>query len=226
MPYVSSTYNSPPSYSSGADKNKVAETSVLIRCPVVALDRIAVSTCVPKCPPPVYRLNIGGNTRKGNAADINSGDRASAPNTISPSFTATGCPSGSCRFSFTLCAWYPAVTLPSTHSAASRAARACATSPTLNTSGIVINIRPAPAPYSFEVCRSQRVALAPSRECRRDLRKVCSSEPEIHANQCAGSRARHQMAGMGKIDVITVQQVIDIDLEVDLFGDGVFQHGI
>src|SRR5271167_3785843 len=51
-PYVSSTLSSPPSYSSGADKNNVAETSVLILCPVVAFDRIAVSTCVPKCPPP------------------------------------------------------------------------------------------------------------------------------------------------------------------------------
>src|ERR1700677_80579 len=103
-PYVSSTDKSPPSYSSGSDKNKVAETSVLILCPVAAVARIAVSTWVPKCPPPVYRLNIGGNTRSGRAADINNGDRASAPSTSSPSFTATGCPSSSCRFSFTLCA--------------------------------------------------------------------------------------------------------------------------
>src|ERR1700733_15579676 len=70
-PYVSSTDSSPPSYSSGPDKNNVAETSVLILCPVVAIARIAVSTCVPKCPPPVYRLNIGGKTRRGSAADIN-----------------------------------------------------------------------------------------------------------------------------------------------------------
>src|SRR5271155_154554 len=139
-PYVSSTLSSPPSYSSGAERNRVAETSVLILWPVVAFERIAVSTCVPKCPPPVYRLNIGGKTLSGSAADINSGDRASAPSTISPSFTATGCPSGSCRFSFTLLAWYPAVTLPSTHSAASSAALACATSPALNTSEIVISI--------------------------------------------------------------------------------------
>ena len=69
--------------------------------PVDANVRIAVSTCVPKRPPPVYRLNMGGNTFSGSAADMNNGDRASAPSTISPSLTAAGCPSGNCRFSLT-----------------------------------------------------------------------------------------------------------------------------
>src|SRR5882757_7779831 len=72
-PYVSSIINSPPSYSPGSDRNSVAERSVRIRFPVPATCRIALSTCSPNDCPPEYRLNNGGNTRKGRAADKNSG---------------------------------------------------------------------------------------------------------------------------------------------------------
>ena len=69
---MSSTASSPPSYSSGPVKNSVAERSVRMRWPVPVTWRMALSTCVPKDCPPLYRLNSGGKTFAGSAAEMNS----------------------------------------------------------------------------------------------------------------------------------------------------------
>ena len=49
-----------------------------MRCGVPGTWRTALSTWLPNDWPPSYRLNSGGNTRSGSAADMNSGLRCSA----------------------------------------------------------------------------------------------------------------------------------------------------
>ena len=60
---------------------------------------IALSTWVPNDCPPEYRLNSGGKTCSGSAAEMNSGLRWSAASTIWPSSRAAGLSSGSCMLS-------------------------------------------------------------------------------------------------------------------------------
>ena len=66
---------------------------------------------------------------------MNSGLRCSAARIISPSSRAGGASFGQLQVVLDLADWWPAVTRPSTHSAASSRRRACATCSAVRTSG-------------------------------------------------------------------------------------------
>ena len=112
--------------SSGCEKNNVAERSVRIRCPVVTdlPDRI-VHVRAEGLSALIAIEQRREDTREGSAAEINNGFRSSAARIVFAQFAR-----GRDGFRATACCpwlradWWPAVTLPSTHSAWSRICRA------------------------------------------------------------------------------------------------------
>src|SRR5690348_13307658 len=72
----------------------------------------------------------------GSAADRKSGFAERARRMVSPTWRATGLSTASCWLALTRAPWWPAVALPSIHSAASRARRASATCWGVRTLGI------------------------------------------------------------------------------------------
>ena len=118
--------------------------------------RMALSTWAPKFISGSYRLNSGGKTRSGSAAEMKSGLRSSAAMIMSPISRASGVPSAICRLCLALADWWPAVTRPSTHLARSISSWHRATWASLSTFGtwttmgqkdsvpVNRNVRPAP----------------------------------------------------------------------------------
>ncbi len=52
--------------------------------------------------------------------------------------------------------------------------------------------------------------------------QVSSFEPEIHSDERSCSSTRYEMAGMGQIYVVPVEQVVEVSLEFEPFGYGAF----
>src|ERR1700742_829075 len=129
---------------------------------------------------------------------MKSGLWPSASRIIAPSSRAAGLPSGNCMLSFARADWAPAVTLPSTHSAAFKISSARFTCAALRTSGIVKSILP--------------VAL--------------SSEFKIQSDQRCECRTRNEMAWMRLIEVIAIRQVVEIELQRNALCDRVAAHRV
>src|SRR5580698_579846 len=129
---------------------------------------------------------------------MNKGFLPSASRIIAPSSRAAGLPSGNCILSFARADWWPAVTLPSTHSAAFRISSDRCTCAALNTSGIVRSI----------------------------LVVDLSLEFEIESDQRGERRAGNDVAGVRLIVVIAIRQVVEIALQRDALGDRVTRHRV
>src|ERR1700722_472907 len=128
---------------------------------------------------------------------MNKGFLPSASRIIAPSSRAAGLPSGNCMLSFARADWWPAVTLPSTQSAAFRISSERFTCAAFSTSGIVRSI----------------------------LRRL-SSEFEIEPDERGERRTRNNVAGMRLIEVIAIRQVVEIALQRNAFGEWMTRHRV
>src|SRR5579875_3837170 len=52
------------------------------------------------------------------------------------------------------------------------------------------------------------------------------SELVVNADKGVDSFAGDEVAGMGEIDVEAIKQIVDVDLKVEMLGDGVLENGV